>query len=190
MSTSPIILASTSPYRRELLARLRMPFDCVAPDVDERLCTERNPARRARQLAEAKALAVSRQQPGARVLGSDQVAHCAGEILHKPGTARAQREQLACLSDREAHFDTAVSLAIDGRVVASQVVPTVVAFRHLSAEDIAFYVEHEPAVDCAGGFKAEGLGISLMRSLRSDDPTALIGLPLVATAAMLREFAA
>lgn len=185
MAEPALILASTSPYRRELLQRLQQPFGCIAPEVDENLRAE-TAADRALRLAQAKALTVSQQQPHATVVGSDQVCSCRGDILRKPGTVKRQAAQLARLAGNTVQFDTAVCLAQDGAIVGSAIVPTQVRFRTLSATEISDYVRLEPAADCAGGFKVEGLGISLFEWVRSDDPTALVGLPLIATASLLR----
>lgn len=193
MFASKLILASTSRYRRELLARLSLKFECDAPRIDESQCGIAEPADRALLLARSKATEVSKRHPGAYVLGSDQV--CSLEypddsnqppvILHKPGNESRQREQLEALSGNEVCFDTAVCLCRDARVVGELNIPTRVRFRRLNATEIANYVEREPATDCAGGFKVEGLGISLFEWIRSDDPTALIGLPLIATTQLL-----
>ncbi len=185
MAEPALILASTSTYRRELLQRLQLDFRCVAPEVDESRRAEAAAAR-ALRLAQAKALAVSRAEPAALVIGSDQVCSCEGEVLRKPGTPERQREQLAQLSGQSVQFDTAVCLAADGRALGSLLVPTQVQFRALTTLEISSYVQREPAADCAGGFKVEGLGITLFEWIRSDDPTALVGLPLMATATLLR----
>ncbi len=185
MAEPALILASTSTYRRELLQRLQLDFRCVAPEVDESRRAEAAAAR-ALRLAQAKALAVSRAEPAALVIGSDQVCSCEGEVLRKPGTPERQREQLAQLSGQSVQFDTAVCLAAAGRALGSLLVPTQVQFRALTTLEISSYVRREPAADCAGGFKVEGLGITLFERIRSDDPTALVGLPLMATATLLR----
>ncbi len=185
MAEPALILASTSTYRRDLLQRLQLDFRCVAPEVDESRRAEAAAAR-ALRLAQAKALAVSRAEPAALVIGSDQVCSCEGEVLRKPGTPERQREQLAQLSGQSVQFDTAVCLAADGRALGSLLVPTQVQFRALTTLEISSYVQREPAADCAGGFKVEGLGITLFEWIRSDDPTALVGLPLMATATLLR----
>lgn len=185
MAEPALILASTSTYRRELLQRLQLDFRCVAPEVDESRRAEAAAAR-ALRLAQAKALVVSRAEPAALVIGSDQVCSCEGEVLRKPGMPERQREQLAQLSGQSVQFDTAVCLAAAGQALGSLLVPTQVQFRALTTLEISSYVQREPAADCAGGFKVEGLGITLFEWIRSDDPTALVGLPLMATATLLR----
>lgn len=182
-----LILASTSPYRREMLERLRIPFACVAPDLDESQIAGDSPSTLAENRACAKALAVSQALPRHWVLGSDQVCSFAGEAVRKPGTIEKQQQQLARFSAQEITFDTCVTLAHAGSCVQSVNVPTVVRFRTLNPEDIQHYVRREPAADCAGGFKVEGLGIQLFEWIRSDDPTALVGLPLIATSRLLRQ---
>jgi septum formation protein len=183
-----LILASTSPYRRELLARLGLPFEMLRPDVDEAALPGEPAAALAQRLALAKARAVARAHPEAVVIGSDQVCRAGSRLLGKPGTVAAACAQLAALSGGEAEFLTALSVIDGPQARTLQVtVPTTVRFRALSAAQIARYVEHELPLDCAGSFKAEGLGIALFESLRSDDPTALIGLPLIALTRCLRE---
>lgn len=176
---SPLVLASTSRYRAELLARLRLPFEQQAPGVDEHEQPGEPPAERARRLALDKARAVSRERPGHWVLGSDQVAYCDGRVLHKPGTPAANVEQLLALSGREAGFATAIAL-VDGVREYTALDLTRVRFRALDRAAVERYVAAEPAHDCAGGFKIEGLGITLFEAVHSEDPTALIGLPLIA----------
>jgi septum formation protein len=190
MPPMPLLLASTSPYRRQLLERLQLPFDCLAPDVDETPRDDEAPPARALRLAEAKAAAIAVRYPGAIVIGSDQVASLgegsAAQILRKPGTPQRWAVQLATLSGQVARFDTAVCVRWPGGQ-ASHVDLTRVHFRTLSSADIERYMAREAALDCAGGFKCEGLGISLMTRLESADPTGLIGLPLIWVAATLRE---
>lgn len=185
-----LLLASTSVYRARLLERLALPFESCDPGFDE--CTEscRRPALRARRLAAAKAASAAAAYPERWILASDQVAACGGRILSKPGSQEAQTEQLTWLSGRTARFHTAVSLrapdSAGGPRLRRAVVTTRVRLRRLTAAEIARYVAAEPAVDCCGGFRCEGLGISLFAWLRADDPTALEGLPLLATARLLR----
>jgi septum formation protein len=183
---APLILASTSRYRRELLARLGAEFTAVAPGVAEDHRTSESPADRALRLATAKAQAVAVRHPGALVVGSDQVASCAGRVLDKPGDAAGCREQLAALSGHSAQFYTACVLLGGRELHLAHVDTTTVVFRPLSAQEIARYVEREQPCDCAGGFKAEGLGIALFECIESQDPTALIGLPLIWLAGALR----
>lgn len=182
-----IILASTSPYRRELLARLRLPFTTAKPHVDETRLAGEAPAALASRLALAKAQAVAAQHPAAIVIGSDQVAHIGDEIFSKPGTAERARAQLRQMSGQTVLFQTALALIRqqDG-IVLQESEPTEVRFRTLTDAEITRYVEMEQPLDCAGSAKAEALGISLLDALRSDDPTAIIGLPLIRLAHMLR----
>jgi septum formation protein len=182
-----LILASTSLFRRELLARLGLPFEFLAPGVNEAHVAGESPADRALRLALEKAGAVARVHPQAIVIGADQVAACAGELLDKPGDAARSCAQLAALSGRTALFYTACAvLGRSGSVHLAHVDTTTVAFRELSGEEIARYVVRERPFDCAGGFRAEALGISLFECIESRDPTALIGLPLIWLAAALR----
>jgi len=183
MSGKPqLILASTSPYRRDLLQRLGLPFETRAPGVDEAHQDGEAPPARAARLARAKAEAVARQSPAAVIIGSDQVASCATatgmQILDKPLTAERSRAQLASMSGREVLFDTAVAVLWPGGS-ADHVDRTRVVFRNLDPETIERYLQRESALDCAGGFKAEGLGATLMTRIESQDPTGIIGLPLI-----------
>jgi len=182
-----LILASTSPYRRELLARLAVDFEVVAPEVPEQhLCGE-SPPDRALRLATAKAQAVGARHPQALVLGSDQVGASGGEVLDKPGDARRCREQLQRLSGHTAHFYTAcVLLGVSAGLHLAHVDTTTVVLRGLSASEIERYVARDQPFDCAGGFRAEALGITLFDCIESQDPTALIGLPLIWLAGALR----
>ena len=182
-----LILASTSPYRRELLARLPLEFEVVAPGVAEEHLHGESPADRALRLATAKARAVSARHPQSLVIGSDQVAACQGEILDKPGDAARCRGQLTRLSGQTAQFYTAcVLLGAHPSTHLAHVDTTTVVFRALSAGEIERYVERERPFDCAGGFRVEGSGIALFEYIESQDPTALIGLPLIWLAAALR----
>lgn len=182
----PLILASTSPYRRDLLGRLRLPFDVMRPDVDETPLPDEAPAALAARLAAAKAGAISARQPDAWVIGSDQVAECDGVTLGKPGTREAAIRQLTTMSGRRARFLTAVCLARgDERLEALD--DTVVRFRVLSDAEIHRYIDAELPLDCAGSFKSEGLGIGLFDAIESSDPTGLIGLPLIAVCGLLRK---
>jgi septum formation protein len=169
-----LILASTSPYRRLLLERLRLPFEVVRPEVAEDAVPGETPIDRAGRLSLAKATAVAHRHPGAIVIGSDQVAALGDRVLDKPGDAATCREQLAALSGRTAHFFTGCAVGNDVHIDTTSVV-----FRRLGAEEIARYVDTERPFDCAGGFKVEALGISLFERVDSSDPTALIGLPLI-----------
>lgn len=188
MSSPPrLILASTSPYRRELLGRLQIPFETVAPDTDESPLPGEAPADTAERLAEAKARAVAGRFPDALVIGSDQVAFAGGRRFDKPGNRERAAGQLRALSGGVAIFHTGLVLlnTASGRC-HRRGVPTEVRFRELSDEDIARYLDREDALNCAGSARSEGLGIALLDYLRGDDPTALVGLPLIALAAMLR----
>ena len=187
-AVSVLILASTSVYRRELLARLGLPFDALPPGVSEAHLTGESPADRALRLALEKAGAVARAHPEAVVIGADQVAACAAQLLEKPGDAAHCREQLALLSGRPALFYTACTvLGRGGTVHLAHIDTTTVVFRTLSSAEIERYVARERPFDCAGGFRVEALGISLFECVESRDPTALIGLPLIWLAAALRD---
>ncbi|WOJ94169.1 nucleoside triphosphate pyrophosphatase [Congregibacter variabilis] len=186
LSHHTLILASTSPYRRRLLERLEIAFSCIAPETDETPLPGEAPDALARRLGDAKALAVSAQFPDSYVLGSDQVASLSSAILGKPGSIVKAEEQLRRCSGQSVRFFTAVSLAHQGVTIASRCVVTRVRFRTLSDAEVADYVRREEPLDCAGSFRWEGLGICLFTALESDDPTALEGLPLIATCDMLK----
>ena len=182
-----IILASTSRYRKQLLQRILTDFDCVAPAIDETPLLGENVSTLVDRLALAKAEAIAINHPHAIVIGSDQSLFAAGKLLGKAGTPEAACKQLEMLSGREVIFETAVALVCHKRKIAlHRRVPTLVHFRHLNNQEIQRYVESEKPLDCAGSFKAEALGISLFERISADDPTALIGLPLIATAELLR----
>jgi len=181
-----LVLASTSRYRRELLDRLRLPFEVAAPGTDESPLPGETPRALAVRLAAAKAAAVATRMPDAWVIGSDQVAELDSVALGKPGGRQAALDQLASMSGREVAFRTALSLIhADGRAFHDEDV-TIVRFRDLEAAAIARYVDAEQPFDCAGSFKSEGLGIALFEAIVTQDPTALVGLPLIATARLLR----
>jgi len=183
-----LILASTSRYRRELLERLRLPFDVEAPDVDETPLPGEQPATLARRLARAKAAEVAARFPGAIVIGSDQVADLDGQPLGKPGTRERAVEQLTAMRGHTVLFHTAVAVRCVAKAVDTNELATVtVRFRNLGDEEIGRYLDLEQPYDCAGSAKAEALGITLLSAIESDDPTALIGLPLIRTCALLRE---
>lgn len=186
----PIILASSSPYRRELLGRLGIAFSCTSPDVDETPLPDEAPAALAARLARAKADTVAGASAApALVIGSDQVASCDGAVFGKPGDRERTCEQLRRASGREVEFHTAVAVvAASGGRVENGADLTRVSFRTLTDAEIDRYVDREQPYDCAGGFKAEGLGITLFESIESRDPTALIGLPLILVAKCLRVF--
>jgi septum formation protein len=187
VSEDLLILASGSPYRRELLARLGLPFQVWSPDVDERARDGEAPRATAVRLARAKAQAGVARWPRSLIIGSDQVADVDGRAVSKPGTLANARRQLLELSGRTTLFHTALCVvhAPSGRV-QERVVTTEVAFRRLDEGEIDRYLAREPALDCAGSAKSEGLGISLLARLGGDDPTALVGLPLIALCEMLR----
>ncbi len=183
-----LILASTSRYRRELLERLALPFFVAAPGVDEAALPGETPAQTAVRLAEAKARAVAARYPDALVIGSDQIADCSGEAIGKPGSRPRAVEQLRLLSGKTVIFHTAIALAdaASGRCSTASV-DVASTLRTLSTEEIDAYLDREEPYDCAGSVRSEGLGIALFDRIRSDDPTALIGLPLIALARMLRD---
>lgn len=184
----PLILASTSRYRRELLERLRVPFTTEAPGVDEAALPAESPAALARRLALAKAEAVARRHPEAVVIGSDQVCELDGVALGKPGTHERALAQLRALSGRQAEFHTALAVVHRARgFVREALAPVRVGFRSLDESEIERYLRLEEPYDCAGSAKCETLGIALLESIHSDDPTALVGLPLIRTARLLRE---
>ncbi|MEN9886288.1 MAG: septum formation protein Maf [Pseudomonadota bacterium] len=184
----PLVLGSTSIYRRELLARLRVPFEVCAPDVDETPEAGESPAALAPRLALAKARAVASQHPNAVVIGSDQVADLNGLPLGKPVTHERAVIQLTQMSGQTVVFHTAVAVVRPSTGFERVDVAAVrVQFRHLSALDIEHYLRAEQPYDCAGSAKSEGLGIALLDRIDNDDPTALIGLPLIRTARLIRE---
>lgn len=184
----PLILASTSRYRAELLGRLRLPFTQAAPKVDERPKPGETAEKLAARLARAKAQAVSAAQPGCVVIGSDQAASCMNRMIGKPGDRASACEQLAFMSGRSVMFVTGLALVgLDLPRPLAALDVTIAKLRRLKDADIERYVDAEPAFDCAGSFKMEGLGITLFEEIQSRDPTALIGLPLIATARLLRK---
>jgi septum formation protein len=187
LNTPKIILASGSRYRRELLGRLGLAFESWSPDVDERALEGESPRQTAERLAHSKAHAAASRWPQGLIIGSDQVADLDGEAIGKPGTLGNAKAQLRRLSGREVLFHTGLCLlnATSGRV-QSRVVTTDVVFRALTDAEIDTYLAREPAIDCAGSAKSEGLGIALLDRLGGEDPTALVGLPLIALSQMLR----
>jgi septum formation protein len=182
-----LILASTSSYRRELLGRLRLPFAVVPPGVDETPRPGEAPADLALRLSVEKARAVAARHPGALVIGSDQVAMLDGEPIGKPGSLERAREQLARLSGREVEYHSALAVTDGARVERGDVI-TRCRFRPLTPAAIEAYLRADQPFDSAGSAKAESLGIALMESVASDDPTAIIGLPLIALTGMLMSF--
>lgn len=184
-----LILASTSRYRRELLGRLRLHFDTESPGVDETASANEVPRELALRLAREKATAVALRHPDAIVVGSDQVADLAGQPLGKPGSRERAAEQLRASSGRDVTFHTAVCVVHAKRARSEAFVDTTrVRFRTLGEDEIARYLDAEQPWDCAGSFRSEGLGACLFEAIRNEDPTALIGLPLIALARTLRGF--
>ncbi len=182
-----LVLGSTSRYRRELLERLRLPFSVQAPDVDETAAPGEAPAELAMRLALAKAHAVAAQHPDAIVIGSDQVADLNGQPIGKPGTHDKAVQQLRAMRGQTVVFQTAVAVVCHRTgFERSALAPVKVRFRDLSDTEIEHYLRTETPYDCAGSAKSEGLGIALLSAIESDDPTSLIGLPLIRTSAMLR----
>lgn len=185
MKDFSLILASGSRYRAELLRRLGLPFQSWSPALDEAPLPGEFCAETARRLARLKAQAALERFPGAWVIGSDQVAELDGRPLGKPGDRDNARLQLRAMRGRRVVFHTGLCLLAGGHVHEAMV-PTEVAFRDYSDDEVERYLDREPAFDCAGSAKSEALGIALLASLRGDDPTALVGLPLIALCAMLR----
>jgi len=188
MPTAPrLILASTSRYRRELLERLRLPFSVEAPGVDETAWPGEGAAPLALRLAAEKAQAVASRHADAVVIGSDQVAELDGELIGKPHTHERALEQLRTMSGRIVNFHTALAVVQRKRgVELRDLAPVRVRFRELSESEIEHYLRTEQPYDCAASARSEALGIALLASIESDDPTALIGLPLIRTCTMLR----
>ena len=188
MSNPPrLVLASTSIYRRDLLARLQIPFETASPDVDEAALPGESPVATAQRLSLAKAKAVAQAFPDALIIGSDQVAYLGEQCFGKPYTRERAVEQLRTMRGRTVIFHTGLCLynSASGRVqLAGE--PTEVGFRQLSDEEIERYLDKEQPYHCAGSARSEGLGIALLDRMRGDDPNALIGLPLIALCAMLR----
>ena len=186
MSSKPLVLASTSPFRRELLARLGLPFETAAPDIDESPQPEESAQGLVLRLAESKARAIAARYADALIIGSDQVASIGGNLLGKPGDRAHAIAQLAAASGRTALFRTGLCL-LDAASGRAQVhcEPFKVHFRTLTQAQIAHYVDRERPFDCAGSFKSEGLGITLFERLEGADPNALIGLPLIRLVDML-----
>ncbi len=189
MASAPmkLVLASTSAYRRELLQRFDLPFDVARPDIDETPLPGETPQATAERLAVEKARAVAGQFEDALIIGSDQVAHMGDTRFGKPGTVERAIAQLQAMSGRTVIFHTALAvLNTRSGHVQLDAVPTQVRFRTLGDDEIVRYVNKERPLDCAGSAKSEGLGITLLDALSGDDPNALVGLPLIALARMLR----
>jgi septum formation protein len=183
-----LILASSSPYRKLLLERLQLPFEATAPAIDESPLPGESPSALVARLAARKAAVVAARNPAAVVIGSDQVAVHRARIVGKPGTTERAREQLAAFSGDSVEFLTAVSVQCrETGQRHDRTVITEVAFRTLTADEIRRYVRLDRPLDCAGAFRSEAAGGALLRYMRSDDPSAIVGLPLIAVAAALRE---
>ncbi|MBK7503500.1 MAG: septum formation inhibitor Maf [Polaromonas sp.] len=187
MQTRSLILGSTSPYRRELLSRLRIPFSVQSPEVDETPLEGERPMQLAQRLALAKAIAVAEKNPNAVVIGSDQVADLNGMSLGKPGNFDRAMVQLRQMSGQTVVFQTALAVVcLDSGFEQADLASVRVQFRVLSDAEIEVYLQREKPYDCAGSAKSEGLGIALLESIANDDPTALVGLPLIRTCNLLR----
>lgn len=182
-----LVLASSSPYRRALLRRLKLPFSVESPEIDESPRPDETPLELALRLAREKAAVIAARHPGALVIGSDQVAVFQGQAIGKPGSFEAARDQLRRFGGRDVLFHTALCVT-DGRRDLLEQVPTECRFLPLDDARIEYYLRAEQPYDTAGSAKAEQLGVALMERMRSDDPTALIGLPLIALCRMLRDF--
>jgi septum formation protein len=187
LANRKLILGSTSVYRRELLGRLRVPFSVESPHVDESPLPGEAPAELARRLALAKARAVAERFPQAVVIGSDQVADLDGQALGKPGNHARAVQQLQQMAGKVVVFQTAIAVVCQESGFSQEALaPVRVTFRELTATEIENYLQAEQPYDCAGSAKSEGLGIALLERIDNDDPTALVGLPLIRTAALLR----
>ena len=188
MTTAQIILASTSPFRRELLARLGLPFATAEPGTDEAALDGETPTATALRLSEAKARAVAARYPGALIIGSDQVACLDGQVFGKPGNHENAVKQLQAMRGRTVNFFTGLCL-LNAKTGKAQVrgVPTLVTFRNLSDAAIENYLRREQPYNCAGSAKSEGLGIAVIAKMEGEDPNALIGLPLIALCDLLEQ---
>lgn len=183
-----IVLASSSPYRKELLSRVLNDFSCESPDIDETPFPDEEPVEHVARLAEQKAMTVSLNHPDSIIIGSDQICVLDGQILGKPHTEEKAIQQLQACSGKTVIFYTSLCVLESGQQAKTiDVVVTEVSFRVLEKGEIERYVQREQPLDCAGSFKAESLGITLFESLSSKDPTALIGLPLITLAQSLRK---
>ena len=188
MPQKQLVLASTSPFRRELLGRLGLSFEVANPETDETPLPGESPTATALRLSEAKARAVAQQYPEALIIGSDQVAVMDGRVFGKPGTHAKAVEQLRTLSGKTVNFYTGLCV-LNAKTGEAEVcgVPTLVGFRELGDAEIENYLRREPAYNCAGSAKSEGLGIALLSRIHGDDPNALVGLPLIALCELLRK---
>lgn len=184
----PLILGSSSPFRKELLSRLQLPFETFSPDIDESQLDGESPEQMVERLSIEKATEVARHFPAHLVIGSDQVAVNGGEILGKPGDFETAFQQLAMASGKTVHFFTGLTLLnSESGKSQTEVVPFMVHFRELDNNRIERYLHAEEPYNCAGSFKSEGLGISLFERLEGDDPSALMGLPLIRLVRMLEQ---
>lgn len=182
----PLVLASSSPYRRILLDKLQLPYSCHSPDIDESPYTDESATQLVMRLAAEKARAVAVQHPGSVIIGSDQVAVLNNLILGKPGTKENARKQLQQASGQRVTFLTGLcTLDTLNNYAQTEVIPFYVHFRELTAQMIENYIDKESPLDCAGSFKSEGLGIALFEKLEGEDPNALVGLPLIRLISML-----
>jgi septum formation protein len=183
-----LVLASTSPYRKILLKRLGLPFEVFSPRIDESRQAGESPTDLVTRLAGEKTLAAAHRFPSAVVIGSDQVATCQGEVVGKPGHARNAIAQLTAFSGQTVQFLTAVSITCrEAHFCHERTIATNVRFRQLSNGEIRRYIEIDNPLDCAGSFKSEAAGISLLEAMSSEDPTAIIGLPLITVSDALRQ---
>ncbi len=182
-----IILASSSSYRKQLLERLKLDFSCISPDIDESPKPDETIQSLVDRLARQKAEAVALQHPDSWIIGSDQTASFAGSLIGKPGTPQAAEKQLQAFSGKSLTFYTSLCLLNQKEgFLQTELSTTLVRFRNLSSAEIQHYVAIDNPIDCAGSFKAESLGISLFDAVESEDPTALIGLPLIALCRLMR----
>ncbi len=183
----PLVLSSTSPFRREILQKLDIPFSTAAPEIDENANAQETPQALVKRLAELKAQAVARDYPQHLIIGSDQVAVIDGNIIGKPGTHAKAVAQLQQASGKTVHFFTGLCLFNSASgAIQCDVVPFDVVFRDLTRDEIEHYLNKEKPYNCAGSFKSEGLGIALFERLHGDDPNTLIGLPLIRLVQMLK----
>ena len=186
--TQPLILASSSRYRREVLQKLHVPFECISPEIDETPLANESPAQTSLRLAEAKARKVAESQPSALFIGCDQVATVDGLQIGKPGNHGNAVKQLTMLSGKEVIFHSALCLYDSSQQhMQSIIVPYFVKFKTLTSLQIETYLRLEQPYDCAGSAKSEGMGIALLDYMRGDDPNALIGLPIIALVHMLQQ---
>lgn len=187
MNTQPIILASSSPYRKSLLERLGLVFSCISPDIDETPLNNERPETTAFRLAQLKARKIGESHPDALIIGCDQVATLDGIQLGKPGNHETAIKQLQLQRGRSVVFHSALCLYnAKTHSIQADVIPYEVVFRNLTDDQIERYLQREQPYDCAGSAKSEGLGIAVIESMRGDDPNALIGLPLIALITMLQ----